>query len=340
MKRIKIFACVICLMFGICGCGEKESACSENTMHQLTNEIFNTKSQSCVENMIPIYYNNLEDKAKIRFDGLVNNISITGVKQTADNSFDVTLQVPDLENTVKAISKDTGFLTDKNTYELNGLDLEELYDKYLNSYLSQNACKFKEVTISAEVESDGADGWIIRSDVAFLPYLKNATEAVLVELVSENTTSEGEDVESESNEDTSVDLTSITEASAKGVFIVTQDNHRFLIDDISIKKNTDALNTIRQLSEINSNYDCKDTMVYVTYTATNISSSEGQINNGFVGVTDKGVVLQLDTTVGGLVSSERIASGETKSLTACVILRNGDSLYWYDTINALKITDY
>ena len=343
MKKLNIFVVMICIVLGISGCGKEESVCSENTVHQLTAEIYNPKSQCCVENMIPIYYNNLDDKAKIRFDNLAKNVSIVSVQQKSDNSFEITLKAPDLEKTLSVISKDAGFLVDKNNCELNNGDLEEVYDRYLNSYLSQNTCEIKEVTIPVEVEL-GTDGnWVISSDTSFIPYIKNATEAVLVDLVTGTGESQGSSDESNEGilvEETDVDITTLTEVSAKGVFVVSQNGHRFLIDDIKIIKNAEALNTIHQLSGINSNYSCSDTLLYIAYTATNISDSEGQINNGFVGIASNGAVLEVDKTVGGLVSTEKIPSGETKQLTACVVLRNDDSLFWYDSANSLKIIEY
>ena len=54
-KRIT-FIILVCLMITIIGCGKEDSVCSENIVHEMTLEILDPNSESCVENMIPIYY--------------------------------------------------------------------------------------------------------------------------------------------------------------------------------------------------------------------------------------------------------------------------------------------
>ena len=334
-KRIT-FIILVCLMITIIGCGKEDSVCSENIVHEMTLEILDPNSESCVENMIPIYYNNLDDRGKQRLAGLLKSSSVKSIVKKTEDTFDVVLIVPDVEKTIKGISKDEGFLVDKNTCELTNGDLEEVYSKYLNSYLEQNKCATKEETITLEVQTND-DGWVIKSDSPFISYFKYNTELELKSLLDDS-----DDEGDSSSVNTTEECTpnTLSSVSANGVFIISQDNHRYLIDNVSIKKGADGVNAIKQLSDLNKDYGCNEVFLYIEYTATNISSTEGKLNNGFVGVSKDGNLLQLDKSVGGLVTTEVIPSGDTKKLSTCVVLRNNDVLLWYDNYTGLLIKDY
>lgn len=331
MKQVLIL--ILCISLVCCACNKKEDkGCTVDDVSSAVTLYLKQDYSMCTESLLATDYNNLNESSKAEVAQFLKFCSVTDVKETSGNVYSVTVKHPSIDKTLARATKDTGFVSDYNNAVLSNASNEDkaiLIQQYLKSALGNNADDFVEDTVSVEMQENDEMNYLIKSDLTLYQLIKTVIECDLVgsvdSLLSQETVNASETVQ-ESKSDVALKT-----VKSDKCFMFEQNNARLLVEKMSIQQDDEALQSMRQLSDINKNLSTNEKAYFIRYSVKNLSTSEVQVTDCFKMVASNGEILSTDGAhVSGVSSVANIPAGEEAELTSFLVGPSDASIVWYE----------
>lgn len=250
----------------------------------------------------------------------LQHCSVISVTPEEDNNlYSVVISYPILESLVNTAQNDyDGYRNNVECMKLDNKTSEEIEiftEQYFISILHQNKYTAGNSNFTVTASLDGYRSVDISS-------IGNPVETFDFSAVFNGMTDNGTE-----NEDAKVQ-TLLLGAD----FVVEEGDNRYLISNLEIKEDSEAIDAINALSTMNNVLVNENHSYYLKYDVTNLatdeSADETTVHNGFLVCTEDKKVIETSMSVFGLKSVVSLGAGETKSMTAFLTVPDETGIYW------------